>query len=71
MPAVLNGANEKAVESFLAGKIRFTDIPAIISKVMNDHSPVMEYTLEEAVAADFWARTTSEEIIGRLTGRMN
>jgi 1-deoxy-D-xylulose-5-phosphate reductoisomerase len=71
MPAVLNGANEKAVESFLAGKIRFTDIPAIISKVMNDHSPVMEYTLEEAVAADYWARTTSEEIIGRLTGRMN
>jgi 1-deoxy-D-xylulose-5-phosphate reductoisomerase len=71
MPAVLNGANEKAVENFLAGNIRFTDIPAIISKVMNDHSPVMEYTLEEAVAADFWARTTSEEIIGRLTGRMN
>ncbi len=70
MPAVLNGANEKAVEKFLAGKIRFTDIPAIISKVMNDHSPVMEYTLEEAVAANYWARTASEEIIGRLTGRM-
>lgn len=71
MPAVLNGANEKAVEHFLAGKIRFTDIPAIISKVMNDHSPVMEYTLEEAVAANSWASTASEEIIGRLTGRMN
>jgi 1-deoxy-D-xylulose-5-phosphate reductoisomerase len=71
MPAVLNGANEIAVANFLAGKIRFTDIPAVISKVMNDHRPVMKYTLEDAVAANFWAREASEEVIDRLTGRMN
>ena len=34
MPALLNGANEGAVEAFLAGRIRFQDIPRKINQAM-------------------------------------
>lgn len=37
MPAVLNAANEVAVEAFLEGRIGFNDIPAIIKKTMDAH----------------------------------
>jgi len=37
MPAVLNAANEAAVEAFLEGRIGFNDIPAIIKKTMDAH----------------------------------
>ena len=33
-PAVLNAANEVAVERFLAGRIAFTDIPQLIEAVL-------------------------------------
>jgi 1-deoxy-D-xylulose-5-phosphate reductoisomerase len=35
-PCILNAANEIAVEAFLAGEIRFTDIPSIIAETMAD-----------------------------------
>ena len=37
MPAVLNAANEVAVEAFLSGRIGFTHIPAVIAKTMDQH----------------------------------
>ncbi len=40
-PAVLNAANEVAVEAFLKGRIKFTDIYRIVSLVMEE-SPVVE-----------------------------
>ncbi len=71
MPAVLNGANEIAVENFLAGKITFIDIPAVIESVMTSHQTVKNYNLKDAVTADRWARQKAEEIITGCKGRMN
>ncbi len=68
MPAVLNAANEQAVELFLDEKIQFLDIPRVIETVCDRHhshnhsSP----TLEEIITADQWARqevlTTSQAL---------
>ena len=56
MPAVLNAANECAVELFLNGKISFVDIPKIIEHVMSRHTvqPSLDYSILEDV--DSWAR---------------
>ena len=37
LPAALNAANEEAVSAFLAGRIRLTDIPRVIERVMDGH----------------------------------
>ena len=37
MPVALNAANEIAVEFFLAGRIAFLDIPALIEDALDDH----------------------------------
>ena len=47
-PAVLNAANEIAVDSFLSERISFTAIPTVIEKVM-DSMPVMKLVSVEAV----------------------
>jgi 1-deoxy-D-xylulose-5-phosphate reductoisomerase len=47
-PAVLNAANEIAVESFLSNRISFTSIPAVIEEVMNS-MPVISLVSVEAV----------------------
>jgi 1-deoxy-D-xylulose-5-phosphate reductoisomerase len=54
-PAVLNAADEIAVESFLAGRIRFPDIPAIIESTLGEHRPATA-DFESIVEADRWAR---------------
>lgn len=56
MPAVLNAANEIAVEQFLKEKIGFLDIPKIIREVMRRHNKSEGNSLEEVLAADTWAR---------------
>ena len=56
MPAVLNAANEVAVEEFLQRRLGFCDIARVIERVMTEHTPVSEPALEEVLAADAWAR---------------
>ncbi|HEY9837363.1 MAG TPA: 1-deoxy-D-xylulose-5-phosphate reductoisomerase, partial [Vampirovibrionales bacterium] len=58
MPAVLNAANEQAVELFLDEKIAFLDIPRVIERVCDRHQAdnCAEPGLEEILAADRWAR---------------
>ena len=63
MPAVLNAANETAVESFLAGKIRFTDIARTIEKTMKQHKPAKQPSLDEVLEADGWAREQARKMI--------
>ncbi|MFA5168997.1 MAG: 1-deoxy-D-xylulose-5-phosphate reductoisomerase, partial [Candidatus Omnitrophota bacterium] len=58
MPAVLNAANEIAVEAFLAGRIGFLGISKIIEKTMRLHSLVCKPVLADIFAADAWARET-------------
>lgn len=55
--AVLNAANEVAVEHFLAGSIRFLDIERIVKLTCDAHSAIQEPSLEEIFAADSWARS--------------
>lgn len=56
MPAVLNAANEVAVDAFLNGRIGFTRISDIIKKVMNSHHLMPADTLDSIIEADSWAR---------------
>lgn len=56
IPAVLNAANEVAVESFLAGKMRFTAIPAMIEHVMQTIPPQEIATLDDVLRMDALAR---------------
>ncbi|MBI5629535.1 MAG: 1-deoxy-D-xylulose-5-phosphate reductoisomerase [Elusimicrobia bacterium] len=62
MPAVLNAADEVAVEAFLSGAIGFTDIPRVIETVMSRHSPTSRLPgFGEVVEVDQWARHKAQE----------
>jgi 1-deoxy-D-xylulose-5-phosphate reductoisomerase len=56
MPAVLNAANEIAVQAFLDGKIGLSQIPRIIESVMNEHETQAVSSLEVVLETDAWAR---------------
>jgi len=64
MPAVLNAANEIAVERFLAGELPFISIVDIVSRVIDKHaSQVRPITsLDEALHWDDWARNEARGI---------
>lgn len=62
-PAVLCAADEIAVELFLDKKIKFKNIPEIISEVLDQHSNKAEPSLGEIMEADSWARVRSLEIV--------
>jgi 1-deoxy-D-xylulose-5-phosphate reductoisomerase len=56
VPAVLNAANEVVVQAFLAGELLFLDIPQILTRVLDAHTPSAARDLETLLAADRWAR---------------
>lgn len=56
-PAVMNAANEVAVQAFLDGRIRFTQIADIIAKAMNTFSHIEEPSLEDYFMIDREVRT--------------
>ncbi|WMI79863.1 1-deoxy-D-xylulose-5-phosphate reductoisomerase [Anaerotignum sp. MB30-C6] len=62
LPAVLNGANEIAVEKFLKGKISFLQIPELIERTMNAYTVKYEYTLDDLLEADAWARAFATDV---------
>ena len=63
MPAVLNAANEVAVQAFLDEQIPYKEIPEIIRMVMHNHHPVPLKELHNILDADLWAREESTKII--------
>jgi 1-deoxy-D-xylulose-5-phosphate reductoisomerase len=63
MPAVMNGANESAVEAFIGGTIRFNDISRVIEEVLDRHCIREELTIDAILAADRWAREEAGQII--------
>ncbi len=65
LPAVLNAADEVAVESFLNGRIRFTQVYDVVAEVVADHQSALYSTVEEVLQADQWARERAVEIIGQ------
>ena len=56
LPAVLNAANEEAVDAFCAGRIGFPDITKIVAHTMEAHKVARQPTLEAVLEADQWAR---------------
>jgi 1-deoxy-D-xylulose-5-phosphate reductoisomerase len=66
MPAAMNAANEIAVDAFLQGGIRFTDISDIIRSTMEAHGPREVDSVEVALEADRWARSKAESLVHAL-----
>jgi len=56
LPAVLNAANEIAVEAFCAKKITFPEITKTVQRTMDAHQVISHPSLDEILAADTWAR---------------
>ena len=56
MPAVMNAANEVAVEAFLEGLIPFPRIWGLVEEVMDQHSVMGNPGLEDLLEADKQAR---------------
>ena len=56
LPAVLNAANEVAVESFVNRQLSFPGISELVRRTMDAHEVVSQATLEQILAADAWAR---------------
>jgi len=63
MPAVLNAANEVAVEAFLDNSIGFLEIAKVIETVMKKHDVPNKLDLEAIVAADQWAREEAGHLV--------
>lgn len=63
LPAVLNGANEVAVARFLKGDIGFLDIPEMIEQTMDAYTVKYEYTLEDLLEADAWAKDYAAKVV--------
>jgi 1-deoxy-D-xylulose-5-phosphate reductoisomerase len=66
MPAVLNAANEQAVDLFLNEKITFLQIPQLIEKTCERHNHIAAPTLEDILEVDAWARRTTLELVPSL-----
>jgi 1-deoxy-D-xylulose-5-phosphate reductoisomerase len=65
MPAVLNGANEVAVEAFLRGQLKFSQIPALIRKTMDQHHPVRLKGIADVLAAHAFSQEQARQMIER------
>jgi len=60
-PAVLNAANEMAVNYFISRKIKFTQISQLVEDTVYHHRPIAAPGLEDVLAADIWAREFVKE----------
>ena len=65
MPCIMNAANEVAVDAFLNESIRFTDIPAVISRCMEKCSFVKEPDLDGILETDRLTREFASNLIAK------
>ena len=63
-PAILNAANEVAVAAFLAGRIGFLEIAAIVADTLDRYDPPAPRTLDEVLVIDGEARTIADARAG-------
>jgi 1-deoxy-D-xylulose-5-phosphate reductoisomerase len=63
LPAVLNAANEVAVDAFCSGQVSFDHISDTVSRAMAAHRVVAHPSLEQILAADAWARKEAARLI--------
>jgi len=63
MPAVLNAANEIAVQGFLDELIPFKEIPEIIRLTLEHHKPQAVRSIDDVLMADQWAREETHKLV--------
>jgi 1-deoxy-D-xylulose-5-phosphate reductoisomerase len=63
LPAVLNAANEVAVEAFLKGRIGFDHIPNVVAATMDGHKAIPLREVEDVLEANQWAKEKALEYI--------
>ena len=64
LPAVLNAANEVAVEAFVKRRIDFPGISRSVRQTMDRHKTMAKPTLEQILEADAWARQEAARVVG-------
>jgi 1-deoxy-D-xylulose-5-phosphate reductoisomerase len=65
-PAALSAADEVAVDSFLAGKIKFGDIYSILKDVVASHQVVPANNIEAVMQVTDWARQRAGSLVKNL-----
>ncbi len=63
MPAVLNAANEVAVDAFVNRRLSFPGISETVRRTLESHQTVARPSLEQILAADTWARQAAAAVI--------
>ena len=66
-PAVLNAANEVAVEAFLGRRIRFVDIPVVIERTLAERAITEPLSISEVVALDQQSRDFASAVVSTLS----
>ena len=64
-PAWLSAANEVAVDAFLAGILRWNEIPDVCVDVLAMHDGVTPHTVEDVIEADAQARRIANRLLPR------
>lgn len=67
-PAVLNAANEVAVEAFLQRRLSFLEIPEVIERVLARHPTQPASSLDDVLSADDWARREAQAALKAAAG---
>jgi 1-deoxy-D-xylulose-5-phosphate reductoisomerase len=65
-PAVLNAANEVAVEAFLDGRIAWVGIPEVLNAVLSRHDGGRADGVDAVIDADRWARDAARRETERI-----
>jgi len=68
LPAAMNAANEVAVQAFLERRLRLTDIPRVIERVMDAHETRAVASLDAVLGADREARARAAEEVASAAG---
>jgi 1-deoxy-D-xylulose-5-phosphate reductoisomerase len=66
LPCAFNAANEECVNAFLAGRIKYLDIPELVKKTVAAHKQVSHPTLEDIAAADKVTRETARKYLADI-----
>ncbi len=67
-PAWLSAANEVAVEAFLAGRLRWVGIGAVVSETLMAHDGALAGSVEDVIDADARAREVARRNVSAVTG---
>jgi 1-deoxy-D-xylulose-5-phosphate reductoisomerase len=65
LPAVMNAANEVAVNRFLTGSIRFSEIASLIERCMDrhlSHGFMTVFGFDDMMEQDYWARAEAAQL---------